>query len=283
MPCTAISVLAGKDSRFPVVFLVLAALFVQPGKISFASEQDPVVYLATTTSTENSGLIEYLLPVLETDTGYLYRVIAVGTGKALQMGRAGDVDILLVHARDSELEFVEEGYGVDRKEVMYNDFVVVGPKEDPARIAGSSRVHDAFEKIGAAAAMFVSRGDHSGTHDKEMEIWKAADREPEGNWYREVGQGMGKTLQIASELGAYTIADRGTWIFTEEKLALKILFQDDERLFNQYSVITINPALHDVNHGGAQAFTRWITSAKGQKRINEYKINEKKLFHANAE
>lgn len=265
-----------------VVFMGLAAIFIPSEKISFASEQDTIVYLATTTSTENSGLIEYLLPTLEADTGYSYRVVAVGTGKALQMGRAGDVDILLVHARESEMKFVEKGYGVDRKEVMYNDFVVVGPKEDPARIAESSSAQNAFERISASTAMFVSRGDNSGTHQKELKIWQATHREPKGDWYREVGQGMGKTLQIASELDAYTITDRGTWIFTEEKSTLEILFQDHDMLFNQYSVIAINPELHDVNYGGAQAFTRWITSAKGKKRINEYRINEKKLFNANA-
>lgn len=271
-----------KASKVSVVLIALAAIFIQSGKKPFASEEDTIVYLATTTSTENSGLIEYLLPSLEADTGYSYRVIAVGTGKALQMGRAGDVDILLVHARESEMQFVEEGYGVDRKEVMNNDFVVVGPNEDPARIVESSSARNAFERIGASTAMFVSRGDNSGTHKKELEIWQAANREPKGEWYREVGQGMGKTLQIASELDAYTITDRGTWIFAEEKSTLEILFQDDEMLFNQYSVIAINPDLHDVNYGGAQAFTRWITSPKGQKRINEYKINGKNLFNANA-
>ena len=273
---------AVKPSRLSVVLMGLVAMFLQPGNHALGEGQEDIVYLATTTSTENSGLIEYLLPTLEADTGYSYRVIAVGTGKALQMGRAGDVDILLVHARESELEFVEEGYGVDRKEVMYNDFVIVGPAEDPARVAESSSAQNAFQRIGASAATFISRGDNSGTHKRELKIWQAAHREPTGDGYREVGQGMGKTLLIASELGAYTITDRGTWIFTEDKLALEILFQDDDLLFNQYSVITINPDLHDTNHAGAQAFTRWITSATGQQKINEYQINEKKLFHANA-
>ncbi len=271
-----------KPSKLSGVLMGLVAMFLQPGNPALGGEQEPIVYLATTTSTENSGLIEHLLPALEADTGFSYRVIAVGTGKALQMGRAGDVDILLVHARESELEFVEQGYGVDRKKVMYNDFVIVGPKEDPARVAESSSAQNAFERIGTSPATFVSRGDNSGTHKREIKIWQAAHREPTGDWYREVGQGMGKTLLIASELGAYTITDRGTWIFTEDKLALEILFQNDDLLFNQYSVITINPDLHDINYIGAQAFTRWITSAAGQRKINEYQINDKKLFHANA-
>lgn len=257
---------------------------------TYADEHSKIVLLATTTSTENSGLLDYILPYMEADTGYVTRVISAGTGKALSMGRAGDVDVILVHAEQSELAFVEAGYGVNRRQVMFNDFVVVGPAADPAAIRYSANLDEAFERIAANSALFVSRGDDSGTHIKELEIWRAIGKQPNEsghqrgyeNWYREVGQGMGRTLQIANELEAYTLTDRGTWIYSEDKLAMAVVFEGGQQLRNQYSVITINPERHKINDQGARVFSDWITSEKGQRLIQSYRIRGRPLFYANA-
>ncbi len=250
-----------------------------------SADQDyRIVKIATTTSTENSGLTAYLLPQAEKDTGYEFQTIAAGTGKALQIGRAGDVDVVLVHAKSAELEFVEQGYGVDRTEFMYNDFVIVGPGVVKGGIdfSGVSSVVEVLRKIRENGALFISRGDDSGTHKKELQIWGLTGSLPEGNWYREVGQGMGKTLQIAGELGAYTLTDRGTWLFTQERSPLEIGFEGDPKLFNQYSVMAVNPERHDINYQGATALIDWLSGDKGQRMINAFRIDGEQLFNANA-
>ncbi len=264
------------------LFLMLAIVlgFVTP--TTRAGEDDKVVLMATTTSTENSGLMDYLLPYFEADTGYSLRTIAVGSGKALRMGQVGDVDVLLVHAKQSELAFVQAGHGVNRRQVMFNDFVVVGAADDPAAIASSSNLRQAFNRMVSESALFVSRGDDSGTHKKELDIWQSIGTQPQAQRYREVGQGMSKTLQIADQLGAYTLTDRGTWIFAQEKLSMRIVFEGNQQLHNQYSVITVNPERHTINLQGATVFGDWITAKKGQQLINSYRINGQQLFYANA-
>ena len=267
----------------PRLVYVSLLLLLTLGSVNLqAVGEDGVVFLATTTSTDNSGLLEYLLPEWEKDTGLEVRVIAVGTGKALQLGRAGDVDVVMVHAKEAEIEFVDQGFGVDRTEIMYNDFVLVGPANDPLDLLSSGTAANALAGIEKNQSLFISRGDDSGTHKKEHNLWKLADVAPGGSWYREVGQGMGKTLQIAAELDGYTLTDRGTWLFFRDKTTMEIVFQGDPPLFNQYSIMAVNPALQDVNFEGAQKLIKWIAGEKGQRMINEYQINGEKLFTANA-
>ncbi len=258
--------------------LISACFLIQA---SHAQSEDRTVLLATTTSVDNSGLIAYLRPALEKDTGFTYKVIAVGTGRALKMGQAGDVDLLLVHEKNSEIAFVEAGYGVDRTPFMFNHFILVGPKNDPAKITEKKSIREAIEAIAAGNVSFVSRGDDSGTHKKELLLWRLVGIEPDGTWHREAGQGMGKTLQIADELQAYTLTDRGTWLFNQDKLDLKVVFEGDKALHNQYSVIAVNPALQQTNHDGAIAFSNWVVSQKGQGMINQYQLNGQQMFHAN--
>lgn len=235
--------------------------------------------LATTTSTANSGLMDFLLPRFTAQTGIEVHLIAVGTGKALRLGREGDVDIVLVHARAAEDVFVEGGYGVDRADVMYNDFIIVGPKSDPAGAAGSVTVAQVLQRIYASKQPFVSRGDDSGTHKRELILWQSSGKAPAGSWYREVGQGMGKTLQIANEMDGYTMTDRGTWLAYQSKLDIKLLFEDDPPLFNPYGIIAVSPVRHpDVNYAGARELIEWITSPAVQKMIGEYKIRGRQLF-----
>lgn len=242
-----------------------------------------VLKLATTTSTENSGLLEYLLPAFERDSGYRVHVIAVGTGKALRMGRDGDVDVVLVHAPAAEQKFVDDGHGVTRVPVMYNDFVVVGPAGDPAGSGNSTDTHEAFSKIAGSKALFISRGDDSGTNKKELSIWKDAGITPQGEWYREAGQGMGKVLQMAGELSAYTLTDRGTWLAFRSKSPLHIAYEGDPALFNPYGIIAVNPARYpDINHDGAQALIKWITSSSGQQMIGKYSVADSLLFTPSA-
>lgn len=278
--------MCGLSSRRIALRLLAAVVAVGIPLTALAAGGDtPIVRIATTTSTDNSGLLEYLLPEAGKDTGFEFQTIAVGTGKALQIGRAGDVDVVMVHARDAELAFVEEGYGVDRTEFMYNDFVIVGPSEGDggADLSGVSSVADAFAKIREGGNLFVSRGDDSGTHQKEMQIWAMTGHPPNVERYREVGQGMGKTLQIAGELGAYTLTDRGTWLFARERSLLEIGYEGDPSLFNQYSVMAVNPARHGTgNYVGARALIDWLSGDKGQRMIDEYRINGQKLFNANA-
>ncbi len=242
------------------------------------------IRLATTTSTENSGLLRYLLPEFEKSTDYKVHVIAVGTGKALRMGKDGDVDVILVHARDAEEAFVEQGFGVKRYAVMYNDFVILGPANDPADIRNAPDLLQAFAKIAQSRSLFVSRGDDSGTHKKEKKIWSGANITPEGRWYREIGQGMGKAIQMANELGAYTISDRGTWLSYKDKVALNVLYQGDKALFNPYGAIAVNPERYDdINYKGAQALIHWLTSKPGQALIGQYKIDQQVLFTPSAQ
>ncbi len=244
-----------------------------------APPQAQLLRLATTTSTDNSGLLRDLLPLFEASSGYRVHVIAVGTGKALKLGQNGDVDVLLVHAPAAERAFVEAGYGVNHHQVMYNDFVVLGPANDPADVRHSGSATDAMQRIARHSTAFVSRGDDSGTHKKERQLWQAAGLEPHGKWYLEAGQGMGKVLQISAELSAYTLTDRGTWLAFRDKLPLQILFEGDPVLYNPYGVMAVNPLRYpDLNYAGATAFIDWLISDQGQARIGGFRLAGKKLF-----
>jgi len=244
-----------------------------------AIADESLLRLATTTSTANSGLMDFLLPKFTAETAIEVHLIAVGTGKALRLGREGDVDIVLVHARAAEDAFVEGGYGVDRTDVMYNDFIIVGPASDPAGAASSNTVTQVLQRIHANEQPFISRGDDSGTHKRELILWHGSGHAPAGNWYREVGQGMGKTLQIANELDGYTMTDRGTWLAYQSKLDIKLLFEDDPPLNNPYGIIAVNPERHpDVNYAGATRLIKWITSPAVQKLIGKFKLKGQQLF-----
>ncbi len=273
------------------IFLSLSSIFlflllsINP---TFAkSENDnKTIKLATTTSTENSGLLKAILPEFEKDSGYKVHTIAVGTGKALRMGRDGDVDVLLVHSKKEEDKFIADGDGEKRFGVMYNDFVIVGPKNDPAKLTDSKNTTEALNKISKSKSIFISRGDDSGTHKKELSLWKAANidiKANSGKWYREAGQGMGKILQMAGEMGAYTITDRGTWLAYESKSPLKIAFEGDPILFNPYGIIAVSSKKYpNLNTTGAHSLINWITSAKGQYLIGKFKVAGKILFTPNA-
>jgi tungstate transport system substrate-binding protein len=253
-----------------VVVLVLLSA------VGFAEER---VRLATTTSTDNSGLLAVLLPPFETQYNLKVDVIAVGTGKALKLGENGDVDLVLVHAREAEDEFVQNGFGVNRRDVMYNDFVIVGPAADPAKVAEVSLAAKALSRIAASKAEFISRGDDSGTHKKEMDLWRSEGIEPDGAWYVEAGQGMGAVLQMADEKQAYTLTDRGTWLAYMADLDLTVLIEGDAILFNPYGIIAVNPALHPhVKYMEAMQVIAWLTSPEGQKLIGDFKINGQSLF-----
>ncbi len=248
-----------------------------------AGEREQVVRLATTTSTENSGLLDDLLPRFTAATGYRVQVIAVGTGKALRMGRDGDVDLVLVHAPAAERTFVDQGYGERRFPVMFNDFVLVGPQDDPVDVRGADSVAGALRRIADAHGLFVSRGDDSGTHKKELGLWRLAGMAPAGAWYREAGQGMGKVLQIADELNAYTLTDRGTWLAYRDKSRLRVLAQGDEALFNPYAIIRVSERRYpELNHAGAKALITWIRGADGQAAIAGYRIAGEQLFKPSA-
>ena len=248
--------------------------------------QERSIVVASTTSTDNSGLFRRILPLFRQKTGIDVRVVALGTGQALDVGRRGDADVVFVHAKPLEEKFVADGEGVRRYPVMYNDFVLVGPKSDPARIAGTQDVLAAFRKIRAAEALFISRADQSGTHFAELNLWKAAGvdiAKAKGPWYREIGQGMGAALNMASASNAYLLADRGTWISFRSRGDLEIAVQGDPPLFNQYGVILVNPAKHPtVKQQLGQAFIDWLTSPEGQKAIADYQINGQQLFFPNA-
>ncbi|MGD8111761.1 substrate-binding domain-containing protein [Vibrio sp. TRT 17S01] len=248
-----------------------------------SAEGNEHIRLATTTSTYHSGLLDYLLPKFEQDTGYKVDVIAAGTGKSLKMGENGDVDLVMTHAPKAEATFVHNGYGVLPRKLMYNDFVIVGPDSDPAKIANQKDVATVFKNIANSNVTFVSRGDDSGTHKKEKGIWEQSKIEANFGGYRSVGQGMGPTLNMASEMQGYTMTDRGTWLAYNNKLDLKILFQGDKQLFNPYQVILVNPERYPtINYQGAKVFSDWLVNPKGQKLINEFKLNGKQLFVANA-
>ncbi len=266
--------------------IVFSALIYSTTAYSKTDGDSKLIRLATTTSTENSGLLRYLLPEFEKDVGYKVHVISVGTGKALRMGRDGDVDIILVHALKAEQKFVEEGYGVKRYPVMYNDFVIIGPEKDHEAFKDSKNVVDVLSKIANNKMRFISRGDDSGTHKKELSLWKSAVTSPNSktdHWYVEAGQGMGKVLQMADEMGGFTMTDRGTWLAYKDKLASKIIFQGDPAIFNPYGIIAINPKKHaHVNKTGANALIKWITAEKGQKLIGDFKVANEVLFTPNA-
>jgi tungstate transport system substrate-binding protein len=254
--------------------------------VTLAAAMAGFITVASTTSTEQSGLFRHLLPVFEKKTGIQVRVVALGTGQALDMGKRGDADVVFVHARPLEEKFVAEGYGVKRFEVMYNDFVLIGPKSDPAKVAGGKDALEAFRKVKNAQAPFVSRGDKSGTHFAELEIWKAAGidiAKEKGPWYRDTGQGMGPALNSASGMNAYILADRGTWLSFKNRADLAVALEGDARLFNQYGIILVNPAKHPaVKREMGQSFIDWVISADGQKTIAEYKIGGEQLFFPNA-
>ena len=239
--------------------------------------------MSTTTSTENSGLLKVLLPPFEKICDCKVDVIAVGTGKALKLGENGDVDVVLVHAREMEDKFVADGFGVNRKDVMYNDFVVIGPPSDPANIKGGKTVTEAFSRIALKNAVFISRGDESGTHQKEKEIWKAAGIAAKGNWYIEAGQGMREVINMATERQGYTLADRGTYIAYKKKSDLVLLYEGDKGLFNPYGVIAVNPKKHPhVKYGLAMKLIDFLTSKEGQGIIANFKVNGEQLFFPDA-
>lgn len=242
------------------------------------------ITVASTTSTEQSGLFGHILPIFEEATGIEVRVIAQGTGQALETGRRGDADVVFVHAETAEEAFVAGGYGLERFEVMYNDFVVVGPNSDPAGVKGSDDVVDALAAIAESESAFASRGDDSGTHKAELALWEMAGIEPGGSWYRETGSGMGPTLNTAAQMPAYALADRGTWISFQNRGDLEIVVEGDNRLFNQYGVILVNPERHEhVKAAEGQAFIDWLVSQEGQDVIASYKLNGEQLFYPNAD
>jgi tungstate transport system substrate-binding protein len=249
--------------------------------------QDKFITVASTTSTENSGLFGYLLPIFQEKTGIEVRVVAVGTGQAIELARNGDADVLFVHHKPSEEKFVAEGFGVERREVMYNDYVIVGPASDPAGIKGDKDVVDAMGKIAAAETPFASRGDDSGTHKAELALWQDAGIDvagASGTWYRETGSGMGPTLNIAAGMDAYALTDRGTWLSFDNRQDLEILVEGDPRLFNQYGIILVNPAKHPhVKAELGQTFIDWVLSDEGQETIGAFKINGQQAFFPNAE
>jgi len=239
--------------------------------------------MSTTTSTEDSGLLKVLLPPFEKANNVKVDVISVGTGKAIKLGENGDVDVIFVHARPLEDKFVAEGYGVDRRDVMHNDFIIIGPKDDPAKVKEAKSAVDAFKRIAEAKAEFISRGDESGTHQKEKEVWKAAGIKPEGKWYMEAGQGMGQVIQMAYDKKAYTLADRGTYLSYVGKIETPILFEGDKVLANPYGVIAVNPQKSPgVQFELAKKFIDYLTSPEGQKIIAEYKVNGQQLFFPDA-
>jgi len=252
-----------------------------------AAAQDESIIVQSTTSTQNSGLYDHILPMFQQKTGIQVNVVAVGTGQALENGRRGDGDVLLVHAKPAEEKFVAEGYGVKRHDVMYNDFVIVGPASDPAGVKGMDDAPAALGKIADEEAIFASRGDDSGTHKKELSLWGAAGVDPSeasGTWYRETGSGMGATLNAGIGMDAYVMTDRATWISFGNKANHEILVEGDEALFNQYGIIMVNPEKHpNVNVEAAQTFIDWILSDEGQNAIASFKVEGEQLFTPNAD
>jgi len=251
-----------------------------------AGAQDKYIVVAATTSTEQSGLVGVLLPIFQKKTGIQVRVVPLGTGQALDLARRGDADVVFVHARSAEEKFLAEGHGVRRFDVMYNDFVLIGPKSDPARISGGRDIVGALKKIKAAKAPFVSRGDGSGTHIAELDLWKLAGidiAKDRGSWYRDTGQGMGPALNTAAAMNAYILADRGTWISFKNRGELAIAVEGDKRLFNQYGIMLVNPLKHpNVKKDLGLAFVDWVISPEGQKAIADYRIGGDQLFFPNA-
>jgi tungstate transport system substrate-binding protein len=266
-----------------VPLLAAAALLIG---LSNSNAQDKYIVVASTTSTEQSGLFAHLLPTFERDTGIKVRVVAVGTGQALDIGRRGDADVVFVHDRAAEDKFMTEGEGARRYPVMYNDFVLIGPKSDPAKVGGGKDILDALRKIEVAKAPFVSRGDRSGTHAAELRYWKDAGVDidkAKGPWYRDTGSGMGPALNTAAAMSAYILADRGTWLAFVNRADLTVLIEGDRKLFNQYGVMLVNPQKHpNVKRELGQQFVDWLISSKGQGTIAAYRINGQQLFFPNA-
>lgn len=258
--------------KMKVIFLLLLPAILLTSGIAQAGTR---IRCASTTSTQNSGLYDYLLPIFEKKTGIKVDVVAVGTGAAIEIGKRGDADVVFVHAKEQELKAVEEGFFVNRHDVMYNDFVIIGPADDPAGVRGIKSAIDAFRKIASASIPFVSRGDKSGTNTKELEIWKKAGIAPKGmKWYLDVGQGMEKTQRIANEKRAYTLTDRGTWLATKDKdrLDMVIVLEGDPILFNQYGVMAVNPQKYpQVKYNEAMVFVNWLISKEGQQTIAAFK------------
>ncbi len=269
--------------RLPLV--ALAALAWLAGGV--AQAQPRSITIASTTSTEQSGLFGHLLPAFTAATGIAVRVVALGTGQALDVGRRGDADVVFVHDRVAEERFVAEGFGGPRRHVMYNDFVLIGPTEDPARVQGGRDTLEALRRIAANGASFISRGDRSGTHAAELRLWQLAGVDPaqgRGRWYREVGQGMGPALNMAAAQNSYILADRGTWLAFANRQGLRIVVEGDRLLFNQYGVMLVNPERHPhVKAAEARRFVDWVVSAAGQASIAGYRIGGEQLFFPNAE
>ena len=270
-------------NRNGLLSVVFAALMLAAAPFALAQK---FITVASTTSTEQSGLFKHLLPAYEKKTGVQVRVVALGTGQALDMARRGDADVVFVHARSAEEKFIAEGYGVKRLPVMYNDFVLVGPKSDPAKVAGGKDIVEALRKVKGATAPFVSRGDRSGTHMAELALWKTAGIDiaaDKGPWYRDTGQGMGPALNSASSMNGYILTDRATWLAFKNRGDLTIVVEGDKRLFNQYGVMLVNPEKHKhVKKELGQAFIDWVVSPDGQKAIADYKIGSDQLFFPNA-
>lgn len=266
--------------------LAAAAALIAVAGAGAAGAPPTYITVASTTSTEQSGLFRHLLPRFKKATGIEVRVVAVGTGQALDIGRRGDADVVFVHDPEAERRFVEEGHGVHHRPVMYNDFVLIGPASDPAKIGGSGDVLEALRRIAAARAPFVSRGDKSGTHAAERRYWRAAGVDiaaVKGSWYKETGSGMGPALNTASSLGAYLIADRGTWLSFKNRGELVVLVEGDRRLFNQYGVMLVNPQKHPhVKAEFGRLFIRWLVSPEGQRAIADFAIEGQPLFFPNA-
>lgn len=272
MSCLALGAVLAQDSR--------------PAATTAAPAGTRFITVASTTSTVDSGLFNHILPVFRAKTGIEVRVISQGTGQALDTGRRGDADVVFVHARAAEEKFVADGHGGPRRPVMYNDFVLIGPKADPAGIKGTRDIAAALRAIQTRAAPFVSRGDRSGTHQAELALWRTAGIDltaTRGSWYREIGQGMGAALNTASGMNGYVLADRATWLSFRNRGDLDILVEGDRRLFNQYGIMLVSPQRHPhVKQADAQAFIDWIVGPEGQKTIADYKINGQQLFFANA-
>jgi tungstate transport system substrate-binding protein len=268
------------------LFFALAALITATATWSPAQAQEKSIVVASTTSTQDSGLFGHILPMFKAQSGIDVKVVAQGTGQALDTGRRGDADVVFVHAKEQEEKFVADGFGVKRFDVMYNDFILVGPKSDPAKVRSNKNIAPGLRAISEQAAPFISRGDKSGTHTAELALWKAAGLDPSGtkpSWYREIGQGMGAALNTASAMGAYVLADRGTWLSFKSKGDLEIVLEGDKQLFNQYGIILVNPAKHPhVKRDLGQQFIDWVISAEGQNAIRTYKINGEQLFFPNA-
>ena len=265
---------------------LLLSLALATSVLTFSAQaQEKSILVSSTTSTEQSGLFGYILPIFKMKSGIDVKVVAVGTGQALDIGRRGDADVVFVHDKPAEEQFVQDGYATKRYEVMYNDFILIGPKSDPAKVGGGKDIQAAFQKIAAAQAPFISRGDKSGTHAAELRYWKGAGIavSPSQSWYKETGSGMGPALNTASAMNGYILADRGTWLSFKNRGELTILVQGDPKLFNQYGVMLVNPAkFPSVKKTEGQAFIDWLVSKNGQDVIASYQIGGEQLFFPNA-